>query len=100
MPASITGFNEPMFCEALVGKSKIQIVYTGHPVSFFTENQGHQPRSLLFKPGMSAVFAYRDLMPLLGAHDDFSEVDYEPGSNIFRIRIVSDGRKAYLKRTG
>lgn len=97
--AVLNKFVHPMFVEPLVKSTRVQIIPTGGSDEIFAKSRGHTPRSILFKPEISVLFLMRDLEKIMSSKTGYPRVDYESGKNTFRVRIVSDGRRAYLKRT-
>lgn len=77
--------------EAFVRNRKLQII---DAKDMFSDDPGHRQRSLLFKPQLSIALE-RDQRDLLKAGINYSEENPQP---MFQVEVVSDGRKAYIKR--
>lgn len=96
------------FSESMVRNRKILLVELGarRPLFALIQNaMGHDDKSKLFKPQMSAMAKLHDLFLDGEAKDSFSDVFSEVFSDPVRNRnsymtldIVSDGRRCFVKR--
>lgn len=84
----------PAFSEAFVRRRKLQIQPIGNHPSYLFQGNAHLPRSRLFKPSVSVVL-YKNLWESITEGISYGRENPNPQ---VRIGIVSDGRKAYLKR--
>lgn len=86
--------SDKMYLETVVGKRKLQLIHTPGRDTFFHEDKGHMPRSRLLKPLISAVFEY----PLLQRFRQDLKYTRDNPVPSMKVRFISDGRRAYMRR--